>query len=334
MPVDFLGEWGSFAEGLLIGKVRLTCSGTTEAKAILGMTREVNPKTPTHRRARRPAAWAVVTLTAVLGTLLATATPADAAPKPKERGVPYTVTFGDSYTANNADSLDIPSVCRTSPTSWPAQLHRRTGRPVMNLACSGSKLTGAGYTVYDQARKAVARGGLNGNTRAVLVQLGFNDFNGGTSLYRNCFTVGCPGNGYFPGLNAANYAQKLRPLVEYVRFYAPRAEISIVGYPEVFGANDKNICANVAGARVVLPNTTAAPVFMKRLQAAQQGAATRLGIGFVDLRAATSGHSLCSAQPWVNGIFNPNPGIRETVMVGHPTVTGDAVAARTVARAA
>lgn len=284
------------------------------------------------RRRRIATAVGSIAAAAIAATaMLSAAAPANAAPAPKKQGAPYIVTFGDSYTANYADTLDLLSDCNTSPTSWPSQLHRRTGAPVMNLACSGSRLSGGQYNIYDQARKAVSRGGLNANTRAVFVQIGFNDFNGGPDLFTRCLTISCPGAGSFPGLNAGNYASKLRPLVNYVRYYAPRANISIVGYPQVFGPKDRDICANIGGARVTLPNTSQATIFMNRLQGAQQGAANRLGVGFVDLKAPTANHSMCSPQPWVNGIMSPHPGIAETALVGHPTPAGDAAAARAVA---
>lgn len=285
------------------------------------------------RRRVRSAVGAVGVLTTAVVAMFASVAPAQAAPKPRPNGPAYVVAFGDSYTANSPDIINPQAGCGVSPASWPAQLQRRTGRPVMNVACSGSSLTGGRYNVYDQARKAVQRGGLNRNTSAVLVQLGFNDFGGGSTLFSRCLTVGCPGSGNFPGLNAVNYASKLRPLVDYVRHYAPRASISIVGYPTVFGRHDHNICGKVVGAPVVVPNTTAAPVFLKRLQATQKGAASRLGVGFIDLATPTKDHGICSPQPWVNGIFSPNPGIPDTVMLGHPTPVGDAAAARIVARA-
>lgn len=249
---------------------------------------------------------------------------ADAAPR---RNV---VVFGDSFTANHND--DIGPACGRSPTSWPSQLQRITGKNIINEGCSGSTLNGR-YNIYDQAKKARQRGGLNAQTQAVLVQLGFNDFGGGTDLYTRCFTVGCPGSAAsFPRMTTGNYASRLRPLVDYVRYYAPNAKIAIVGYPDVFG-NRREVCTRVAGSGpVVIPNSTAAPAFMNKLQKVQQDAAKRLGAGFVNLQAATRGHDLCSTQPWVNGIFYPNPGIGDTLRVGHPTPVGDRVAAGTVKR--
>lgn len=285
------------------------------------------------REATKPAGLGhvsrLVRRTVLIGLLLAAiaalalpqmAAPASAAPRP------YVVVMGDSYTTNFPDIVDDPTGCKKSPTSWPVQLHQNTRRPLLNVACSGSKLGTGRYNVYDQAHLARKRGGFSDQTRAVLIQLGFNSFGGGPGLFDRQ-------GGDFPSLTGANYADQLRPLVTYVRHYAPNAKIVIVGYPELFAPHEREVCMRVAGVPVVKPGTTAAPTFMRKLQAAQQDAAGRLGVRFVNLQAVTRGHGLCGAQPWVNGVLYPNPGYYEHFLFAHPTPQGDAVAARTIARA-
>lgn len=275
--------------------------------------------------ARRTAPIAALIL-ALTATLVGPPGQANAAPRQ------HVVVFGDSYSANNPDSIEIGTNCGKSPTSWPAQLQRVSRYRINNEACAGSSLYG-GYNVYDQANRARKRGLLNKNTRAVLIQLGFNDFGGGQSLFPRCLAIGCPGGEQtFPRLNTAEYAKRLRPLVAFIEYYSPKATIAIVGYPEIFTPGARGICARAAGVPVAVPNTNSAPAFMTKLQRVQKEAAARLGTRFVDLQAATRGHGLCAESPWVQGIFYPHPGVRETTLLGHPTVVGDRVAATTVKR--
>lgn len=258
---------------------------------------------------------------AAVGALL---TPLAVAPADARPGS-YVVVMGDSYTTNYAYKKSQSGECRRSATAWPAQLKRHTNHPIMNVACSGAKLGNGGYNVYDEAQEVRRRGGFNANTRAVLVQLGFNSFGGGPGLWDR-------GQQSFPTLTGANYAQQLRALVAYVRSAAPNARIAIVGYPQVFTPGQREMCSKALGLiPVPEPGRTAAPTFMAKMQVAQKDAARRLGVRFVNLNAATNGHGVCSVDPWVNR--HPFPALGETFLFAHPTPHGDAVAARTVARA-
>lgn len=52
----------------------------------------------------------------------------------------------------------------------------------------------------------------------------------------------------------------------------------------------------------------------------------RTKLDFLDARALTAGHGLCSVQPWVNGVFNPSVDIDGLPF--HPSPAGDAVVAK------
>ena len=112
-----------------------------------------------------------------------------------------------------------------------------------------------------------------------------------------------------------------------------RAEgaIRIVGYPELFADGAHNLCTNVAGTKITKPQTRAAVDAELSLRNTQSGAADILGTGFVDARAVTAGHGMCSTDPWVRGVMYPRPGLAETLMVRHPTEHGDLVLAKAVA---
>ena len=106
-------------------------------------------------------------------------------------------------------------------------------------------------------------------------------------------------------MTAATYAGRLRALVDYVRFYAPKAAIRIVGYPELFADGAHNLCTNVAGTKITKPQTRGGG--RRRVVSAKHPvrAADILGTGFVDARAVTAGHGMCSTDPWVRGVMYP-----------------------------
>ncbi len=298
---------------------------------MIRMEPQVQNKSRTARRSQRPRSgtfrsgivrsWIVVVL-ATLAALAAVPVPAQAAPQGD------IVVFGDSYATNHADELG--PLCGHSPTSWPARLARRTNTRLVDVSCSGASLFGR-YNVYDQAPKAVAKGAFSRRTRAVLIQLGFNDWVD-RLFYPRCFIAQCTDVQQFRRLNATAYANRLRALVDYVRFYAPTATISLVGYPELFAEGTRELCTRVVGGTAITrPQTIAAIAAGQSLRTAQAGAARILGIGFIDTHLVTAGHGMCADDPWVRGVLYPHVGAAEGLLVGHPTAKGDAALAAAIA---
>ncbi len=267
-----------------------------------------------------------VTLLAAAALTAAGALTAAAAAEAAPRGT--VVVMGDSFTS---DTYAPAQPCGQSPTNWPSRFAAGSGKRLVNVSCLGAELDGP-QNVYDQAQRARRAGGFTAATETVLVQLGFNDYNGGLDLYSRCLSRGCPGGeSQFGRFTAARFAQRLGPLVTYVKHYSPNARIALVGYPELYAAGDRELCFGLAGARVRVPNSSAAPAFSRRLQSAQRGAAELLKIDFVDLAAATRGHGMCAPDPWIQGVLSPVPGHADDVlMVGHPTDRGNLAAARAV----
>lgn len=256
------------------------------------------------------------------GALVAPVTEAQAAPRST------VVVMGDSFTSD----IVIPhDSCAQGPQNWPSKLAARTGDRLVNVSCLGAKLSG-GNNIYDQAQRAKRANGFHAGTRAVLIQMGFNDANGGLMLYSRCMTTSCPGGeAQFGKITGARFAQRLQALVTYARYYAPNAKIALVGYPEMYASGARDLCFNLTGAPVTVPNTSAAPAFSRRLQSAQEDAAKRLNVDFIDLQAATKGHGMCARDPWIQGVLAPPPAdLSDAILIGHPTAHGNSVAARTV----
>lgn len=254
------------------------------------------------------------------------------------------VTMGDSFTATTPLLADKAG-CVHPDTSWPAQLAGSIGLAgtpdFLDVSCNGGSIdTGTGWTLLQQAREAVKQGAFGHSTRTVLIQVGLNDTWGSSQatafpsvdclidVVRGC-GMDAVEQGRVPDSGAVtgqSYADRIRPVVDYISFYAPNARIGVVGYPEIFPTGQSNACLELPGnGRVEQGRAEGYIAFLDRLDDAQHGAATILGIDFVDTRALTAGHGSCSDDSWVGGLTDPN-----SLSVGapiHPTPHGNAVLA-------
>ncbi|SUD47526.1 Lipase 2 precursor [Nocardia otitidiscaviarum] len=255
------------------------------------------------------------------------------------------VVLGDSF-SSNAWILESETIdCWHGETSWPTQLSQRMGvagtSDFLDMSCPGASLdTPPNYTAAWEAKQADKQGAFGPRTELVTLQFGLNDRWGAheTTMWfalQQCvlnLIQGCGPDAAEQGripdyreVTGAAYAARIRPVVEYVKYYAPHARILLVGYPELFGSGPESVCFNAFGvARFVQPRGRAAIEFVNRLDTAQREAARLLEIDFYDTRAATAGHGLCSPEPWINDFQDPRD---PDAIPFHPSEQGDAVVA-------
>ncbi|MFI6869258.1 SGNH/GDSL hydrolase family protein [Nocardia sp. NPDC050406] len=256
------------------------------------------------------------------------------------------VVLGDSFSAN-AWVLEAQTVeCWHGDTSWPTQLSRLMGvadtPDYLDMSCPGASIdTPPSYTAAWEAKQADKAGAFGPRTKVVALQFGMNDrwgANDTTMWYalQQCvlnLIQGCGSDAAeqgritdYRGVTGAAYAERLRNVVEYVKYYAPNARIVLVGYPELFRSGQDSVCFNAFGVvRFVQPRGQAAIEFVNRLDQAQREAAQLLGVDFFDSRAATAGHGLCSEQPWINDFQDPRD---PDAIPFHPSARGDEVVAQ------
>lgn len=284
-------------------------------------------------------------------TLIALSTPAAAAPAGNHRPAGKSlVVLGDSFTANHPKLFSGTKECLHADTSWPNRLSAQLGLAgtpdFVDVSCSGSTISsGQGWWLVHEVAEAAKQQAFGPETEVIAIQTGMNDVWSNTNLQsmitslESCvfnFVDGC-------GLEAAEqgrfieyrnvtgqiYAKRVREAIAYMRYYAPKARIMLVGYPELYPRAQEHVCVNVLGAgRVVQPRGRAVTEYLDRLDTAQREAAELLGAEFVDIRSATAGHGLCSDDPWLNGFFDPAADV--SGMPFHPSVRGDEVTAQTV----
>lgn len=269
-----------------------------------------------------------------------------AAPVQQAAGGKTLVVMGDSYSANGFRWDGSSTECQRSPVSWPNKLSKLMGvagtPDFEDVSCPGASLEShTAYTLLIEARKAAADGAFGPRTRVITLQFGMNDTWGSnkTMLWTSLepcvfnFRDGC-------GLEAAEqgrisdyravsgsaYASRIRAVVDYLRYHAPQARIVLVGYPELFPPHQDTACINVLGVGAVVQNRGRALVeYLDRIDAAERAAAEMLHLDFFDARAITAGHGLCSAQPWLNGVFDPRASLAGIPF--HPSEQGDSVLA-------
>lgn len=254
------------------------------------------------------------------------------------------VVFGDSHSSGtNAPFATDEVGCLKGHSSWPSQLQSRLGLPrgeFVDVSCNGASINSSGLHFSDEVRRAEERGAIGPRTENIIVQFGKNDQWGQSDVSLrysviNCLTdlaTGCGDRAIAAGtmqdpaaVTPESYAARVKPVIDYLKYYAPNAEITLMGYQEYMPRTGGEICVRLGGVDIRKPDATALVSYMDRLEGAIRGAAEILDLNHVDLRAATTGHSSCSADPWVNGVFD----IR-TNMIGmpwHPSRKGDSVTA-------
>ncbi|MEV0248439.1 SGNH/GDSL hydrolase family protein [Nocardia sp. NPDC050712] len=257
------------------------------------------------------------------------------------------VVLGDSFSANAWDFLSEEVQCVHRPTSWPNQLSRLlrvAGTPeFVDASCPGASIgVGRGYSLGGEAKVADQAGAFGPRTELVTIQIGMNDIWGAneTTLWKSLqlcvfdMLRGCDIDAVeqaripdYRGVTGAAYAERVRNVVTYIKYYAPQARIVLVGYSELIPPGSDTVCLNVFGvAPFVQPRARALAEYFDALDRAQRDAAGILGIDFFDSRALTAGHGLCSAEPWMNGLADPRADLDGLPF--HPSAEGDAVMAR------
>ncbi|WP_157354746.1 SGNH/GDSL hydrolase family protein [Nocardia terrae] len=252
--------------------------------------------------------------------------------------------------------------CLHRDTSWPVQLSALMGVAAddfENATCtnasidsgpvttSGQEVPGRdGYTLAQLAIKATKNGAFGPRTKVVAIQLGANDewprdsaTTADAPAQLTCAfntSQGCDPDAVAQGrwpdpdsITGAAYADRIRKVVDYVKYYAPNARIELVGYPELAPANSATWCLDVLGVyRYVQPRGGAINEFWNRLDDAERDAAQLLSIDFVDSRTPTAGHGLCSPDPWLLSVLDPRVGL--VGLPFHPTPRGDTAVAAEV----
>lgn len=222
---------------------------------------------------------------------------------------PY-VALGDSYTAVSGTDASIDDPCLRSDNAYPNLLASDMGiTDFTSVACGGATTTNLTSTQYplgkgrnDPQLKAIGAG-----TKLVTIGIGLNDEAYSTLTLISCFPVnGKEQSSCAPYLArpqsdldamVAQIGTNVAGALSAIKKAAPGARVVFIGYPRLLP--DHSDC----NAQVPLPKKALERVRNSGVAVNDtlKRVAKKAGVDFLDMYAASVGHDVCSAEPWVNG---------------------------------
>jgi len=257
-------------------------------------------------------------------------------PKPSGPRFERYVALGDSYSAGPLiPTTDLAGGCARSNHNYPSLVARRLHvRTFVDVTCSGATTADLpgfqhpfpGSRVPPQLRAVTAR------TDLVTVGIGGNDLDLFGTLVNTCTRLrsadptGDPCARHFAARHALStvvrtVGERVRGALVAIQHKAPHATVVLVGYLRL--VPDHGTCA-------ALPLAAGDYAFGREVSRAlattMRRAAHRAAVRFVDMHAASRGHSVCSPHPWVNGAVTD----RQRALAYHPLLSGMRADARRV----
>jgi lysophospholipase L1-like esterase len=269
------------------------------------------------RADRRPRLVAALVL-ALTGGLAGCSDTADGAGSPAEAtsSTPEIATYvalGDSFTAAPfVPATAFADGCLRSSGNYPGLVADELDARLRDVSCSGAATAdmtapqaAAGredwYGKVPPQLDAVRRG-----TDLVTVGIGGNDEQLFQTLVQTCTAVADQPGAPCTELLRSSYGdatevldavgRRVADVLSAVRRKAPDATVVLVGYPRLVDA--QQACPAMPLADGDLPLVARLEARLNRTLA---GAARTSGAEFVDMRAVSEGHEICSDDPWVNG---------------------------------
>ncbi|MDN4173339.1 SGNH/GDSL hydrolase family protein [Nocardioides sp. SOB77] len=230
------------------------------------------------------------------------------------------VALGDSFTAapyvpqtNEADP------CLRSTGNYPSVLARALDGGdhqvrLTDVSCSGARtsdLTGSQQVRGDAVPPQLDA--LDEDTDLVTLSIGGNDQALFSTMVYGCIELAQADPTGAPCTERAGTlggGAALEDLVERIRgnldgIYAeiadraPDARVISVGYPDIFPPRGTPACQE--RLPLALGDFDLTHDLLAALDEAMRDAAADAGVDFLDVRALSEGHDICSADPWVNG---------------------------------
>lgn len=224
----------------------------------------------------------------VLIGMTASATPAQAA-------APLLIGMGDSYTTGaGIPPVDESSgLCQRSARAYPLVAADELGFDGQNMACGGAVLADFSTPSRRGAPPQITNvAGAN----VIAFTIGGNDVGGPDGVLDSSRS----------GASMADFAASVDALAPQllaaytdVQRAAPRAQIFVLGYPDIVPRTQERLraCLGARGLGLTADNIHRS---IGRLNAAIAAAAATAGAVFVDTTPSFVGHEMCTAQPYAN----------------------------------
>lgn len=221
------------------------------------------------------------------------------------------VALGDSYSsAPGVPETDPGNPCLRSTSNYPSQVaDQLRASTFVDVTCGGA--TTRHMTTAQHAGVPPQLDALTRDTDLVTLGIGGNDSQVFFTAIYQCTMIAGEDPSGSPCQDAADKdpgkaesvleetEQRIVGVVEEIERRAPKAEVMLVGYPQLVPA--EGTCPELPLAEGDYPY--AREVNM-RLTEAVEGAAERTEATYIDMWAASEGHDVCADKPWVNGAEN------------------------------
>ena len=225
-------------------------------------------------------------------------------------------------------TTDLAGGCARSDHNYPSLVAKRLGvRSFVDVSCSAATTHDLTHVqpTFGDARIPPQINQVTRATDLVTIGIGGNDLDLFATLVRTCTRLrasdptGSPCArelaAHGPDLDAATttISRRVAASLALIRRRAPRATVVLVGYLRLVPGS---------GTCPTLPLATGDYAEGRRisrvLDRALDRAARRAGVRYVDMYAASRGHDVCSATPWVNGARTD----RTRALAYHPFAVG------------
>lgn len=205
---------------------------------------------------------------------------------------------------------DLANGCFRSSANYPSLVARELGAKLDDRSCGAARIVHLRTSEFPDVPPQLTA--VKPGVDVVTIGIGGNDEDVFTRLTQRCPALrssdprGAPcraamNSGDRDVLLAAltRTGTRLATAIGEVRRRAPEAQVIVVGYPQIVSA--ENICDRLPLAR---GDYAYAEKVNLALTEALRSAAQATGSTYVDVWAASQGHDVCSADPWVNGSVN------------------------------
>ncbi len=221
------------------------------------------------------------------------------------------VALGDSYTsAPYVPTTDPDDGCLRSDGNYPHLVAARLGYALDDVSCAGAtsaSMVGVQQTANGQTASAQFDA-IGPGTDLVTLGIGGNDI-GLFPAVGTCFSLaatdptGSPCTDQLRGTRqdlarrVRGVEDRIAAVVDGIRDRAPEAQVIVVSYPQLFPET---------GTCDALPLADGDYAYLRAVNAAlsrsMEAGARAEDADVVDVLSLSKGHSVCSDDPWVNGV--------------------------------
>ncbi len=218
------------------------------------------------------------------------------------------VALGDSYTAaTNTGPRDWSDRCGRSRANYPSRIAAATGADLIDNSCNGAETANLTEPQVPVGGHPPQLEDVDDETDLVTIRLGANDYLLFARIIQCAFrypdAAGTPcsdldresgNNAVDPRL--VDVEANLVEAFEDIQQRAPDATVIAIGYPEILP--DQGTCEL---APLPAGDYAYARHIIEGLNEALENAADETGVTFIDMAGPSSGHDICSGDPWVAG---------------------------------